>query len=148
MKCVEKTHRELHDEDHRRKMNCTPLSDITMMDFFNRQIEPNNYIEGNYNQQPRQRKTNAMSFRFHNETFHRQNLLQKFQVAIEFSSEFRQSSTGESSSHAIVQDVALHQSTTPQIENIVRDSPPDQNEDMEHDSIAQDWEIEQPMHPR
>ena len=99
-KKMKRNHRELHDDDHRRKRNCTPLSDITMIDFFNRQIEPNNYIEGNYNEQPRQRKTNAMSFRFHNETFHRQNLLQKFQVAKEFSSEFRQSSTDESSSHA------------------------------------------------
>jgi len=60
-----------------------------MMDFFNRQIEPNKDIEGNYNQEPPQRKTNAMSFIFLNETFHRQNLLQKFQVATEFSSEFR-----------------------------------------------------------
>jgi len=120
MKCVEKSHRHLHDEDHRRKRNCTPLFDITMMDFFNRQIEPNKDIEGNYNQQPPQRKTNAMSFRFLNETFHCQNLLQKFQVTTEFSSEFRQSSTGESSSHAVVQDIALHESTTPRIDNIVR----------------------------
>ena len=28
------------------------------------------------------------------------------------------------------------------------DESPHQNEDMEHDSIAQDWEIEQPMNPR
>jgi len=33
MKCEEKSHRVLLDEDHRRKKNCTPLSDITMMDF-------------------------------------------------------------------------------------------------------------------
>jgi len=53
-------------------------------------------------------------------TSHRQNLLQKFQVAKEFSSEFRQSSTYESSAHAIVQDVGLHQSTSPGIEDIIR----------------------------
>jgi len=119
-KKMKRNHRDVHDDDHRRKRNSTPLSDITMIDFFNRQIKPNNYIQGNYNEEPLQRKTNAMSFRFHNDTSHRQNLLQKFQVANEFSSEFRQSSTYETSAHAIVQDVGLHQSTSTRIENIVR----------------------------
>jgi len=61
-----------------------------------------------------------MKFRFLNESFHRQNLLQKFQVATKLLSEFHQSSTGQSSSQVVLQDVALHESTTPPIENIVR----------------------------
>jgi len=78
------------------------------MDFLNREIQTNNDITGNYNVQPPQRKTNAMKCGFLNESFHRQNLLQKFQVATEFSSEFHQSSTGQSSSQAVVRPKDLN----------------------------------------
>ena len=60
IKCTEKSHKVLLDEDYQRKINCIPLSDITMMDFLNREIQINNDITGNYNVQPPQQKTNAM----------------------------------------------------------------------------------------
>jgi len=65
-------------KDQRIKRNCTPLSDITMMNFLNQDIPTNNG-------QAHLERTNASTSRYFHNTSHRQNLLHRFEVTTEMS---------------------------------------------------------------
>jgi len=118
IKCGERSQSVSLYKDQRIKRNCTPLSDITMMNFLNQDIPTNNDLLGYYNGQAHLEKTNARTSRCFHQTSHRQNLLQRFEVTTEMSLGFHSSSTEQSSCQSVGNNSTIFESEDVTNENI------------------------------